>query len=187
MHQFEIRQLCFFPLFLRIPFSGQPCSLFCKPKDPQYRFSAKLASKVIDGTPCRPGSIDICIDGRCQVTYGLLYNFKLNAEHKNPRFSEIINCTSKISNQNEEKQGIALASIKHVTGLSHRSPWEPILSAELLTVCARHLCIVIPTHHFPITLRLRVQLRLICNHLTVLVPFCQNQDFPQLTLCIFYN
>ncbi|XP_078378045.1 A disintegrin and metalloproteinase with thrombospondin motifs 19-like [Oculina patagonica] len=45
---------------------GQPCSLFCKPKDPQYRFSAKLASKVIDGTPCRPGSIDICIDGRCQ-------------------------------------------------------------------------------------------------------------------------
>lgn len=45
---------------------GQPCSLFCKPKDPQYRFSAKLASKVIDGTSCSSGSIDICIDGRCQ-------------------------------------------------------------------------------------------------------------------------
>lgn len=52
-----------------IPVIGQPCSLFCKPKDPRSRFSAKLASKVIDGTPCRPGSIDICIDGRCQVSY----------------------------------------------------------------------------------------------------------------------
>lgn len=50
------------------PSIGQPCSLFCKPKDPQYRFSAKLASKVIDGTSCSSGSIDICIDGRCQVS-----------------------------------------------------------------------------------------------------------------------
>lgn len=56
---FEVRHL----------FSGQPCALFCKPKDPQSRFSAKLASKVLDGTPCRPGSIDICIDGKCQVEY----------------------------------------------------------------------------------------------------------------------
>ncbi|CAH3196092.1 unnamed protein product, partial [Porites evermanni] len=45
---------------------GHPCSLFCKPKNPRYRFSAKLASKVIDGTPCRPGSVDICVNGRCQ-------------------------------------------------------------------------------------------------------------------------
>lgn len=56
-----------FMIFI-FPSIGQPCSLFCKPKDPQYRFSAKLASKVIDGTSCSSGSIDICIDGRCQVS-----------------------------------------------------------------------------------------------------------------------
>ena len=62
---------CHFMILFMIfifPSIGQPCSLFCKPKDPQYRFSAKLASKVIDGTSCSSGSIDICIDGRCQVS-----------------------------------------------------------------------------------------------------------------------
>ena len=56
--------------------TGHPCSLFCKPKNPRYRFSAKLASKVIDGTPCRPGSVDICVNGRCQVKNITLYIWK---------------------------------------------------------------------------------------------------------------
>ena len=56
--------------------TGHPCSLFCKPKNPRYRFSAKLASKVIDGTPCRPGSVDICVNGRCQVKNTTLYIWK---------------------------------------------------------------------------------------------------------------
>lgn len=31
---------------------------------------AKLAPKVKDGTRCRPGSLDMCVDGKCLV--GLL-------------------------------------------------------------------------------------------------------------------
>lgn len=29
---------------------------------------AVLAARVSDGTRCRPGSLDMCIDGRCQVS-----------------------------------------------------------------------------------------------------------------------
>ena len=63
-------------MFLIFLVTGHPCSLFCKPKNPRYRFSAKLASKVIDGTPCRPGSVDICVNGRCQVKNTTLYIWK---------------------------------------------------------------------------------------------------------------
>lgn len=30
---------------------------------------AVLAARVSDGTRCRPGSLDMCIDGRCQVSF----------------------------------------------------------------------------------------------------------------------
>ncbi|XP_020914481.1 A disintegrin and metalloproteinase with thrombospondin motifs 19 [Exaiptasia diaphana] len=43
----------------------QPCVLFCRPKGLTHRFSAKLADSVVDGTPCRADSQDICINGKC--------------------------------------------------------------------------------------------------------------------------
>ncbi|EDO42270.1 predicted protein [Nematostella vectensis] len=46
---------------------GQPCALFCKPANQSWRFSAKLADAVVDGTPCAVGSRDICIGGKCQA------------------------------------------------------------------------------------------------------------------------
>ncbi|KAJ3649041.1 hypothetical protein Zmor_020803 [Zophobas morio] len=54
---------------------SDPCALTCKGKpitgdassdeDPVL-VVAKLADKVHDGTRCRPGSLDMCIDGKCQ-------------------------------------------------------------------------------------------------------------------------
>lgn len=55
---------------------GNDCNLICRGKPP-YRGSeesteepsfivAQLAEKVHDGTRCRPGSLDMCIDGKCQ-------------------------------------------------------------------------------------------------------------------------
>ncbi|XP_022672218.1 A disintegrin and metalloproteinase with thrombospondin motifs 7-like isoform X5 [Varroa destructor] len=41
-----------------------PCQLHCKP-DGKF-FSVMLRDTVIDGTPCLPGSRDVCINGRCR-------------------------------------------------------------------------------------------------------------------------
>lgn len=30
---------------------------------------AQLAARVQDGTRCRPGSLDMCINGKCQVSF----------------------------------------------------------------------------------------------------------------------
>ena len=32
-----------------------------------HNFYVKFASKVADGTKCRDGSLDVCIDGKCEV------------------------------------------------------------------------------------------------------------------------
>lgn len=42
----------------------EPCSLYCVN---QYNDVELLAAKVQDGTRCRPGSLDMCIDGKCMV------------------------------------------------------------------------------------------------------------------------
>ncbi|XP_072039252.1 LOW QUALITY PROTEIN: thrombospondin type-1 domain-containing protein 4-like [Amphiura filiformis] len=45
---------------------SNPCELHCRAIG--YRFFAKLADKVIDGTPCRQDSTDeICVNGMCKV------------------------------------------------------------------------------------------------------------------------
>ncbi|XP_041371036.1 A disintegrin and metalloproteinase with thrombospondin motifs 12-like isoform X2 [Gigantopelta aegis] len=41
-----------------------PCQLHCKPRD--RFFSAMLKDMVTDGTPCTPGSRNMCISGRCR-------------------------------------------------------------------------------------------------------------------------
>lgn len=40
-----------------------PCSLTCQAES--YNFVAKLAPKVVDGTRCRDGSLDMCVSGVC--------------------------------------------------------------------------------------------------------------------------
>jgi hypothetical protein len=42
------------------------CKLFCY-ADSNGKYY-RLAAKVIDGTPCRPDSLDICVDGQCRVS-----------------------------------------------------------------------------------------------------------------------
>ncbi|XP_033120752.1 thrombospondin type-1 domain-containing protein 4-like [Anneissia japonica] len=41
------------------------CELNCRATG--YRFYAKHADKVVDGTVCRPGSTDVCVNGMCKV------------------------------------------------------------------------------------------------------------------------
>lgn len=54
-----------------IPSETKPCELHCRAQG--QTFFAKLADKVIDGTPCRNNSdIDVCVDGMCKVS---LYRF----------------------------------------------------------------------------------------------------------------
>ena len=48
-----------------------PCALTCKSSN--NGIVAQLASKVIDGTRCRKDSLDMCIDGECQVSYSCRY------------------------------------------------------------------------------------------------------------------
>ncbi|GIX70471.1 ADAMTS-like protein 3 [Caerostris darwini] len=43
----------------------EPCALTCQAKG--FNFLAKLAQKVQDGTRCREGALDMCVDGQCQV------------------------------------------------------------------------------------------------------------------------
>lgn len=45
-----------------------PCQLDCKPDNEFY--SVKLRETVIDGTPCKPGTRDMCIHGVCKVRGG---------------------------------------------------------------------------------------------------------------------
>ncbi|XP_064474281.1 A disintegrin and metalloproteinase with thrombospondin motifs 7-like isoform X2 [Ornithodoros turicata] len=44
--------------------SATPCQLHCKP-DGKF-FSVMLQESVVDGTPCSPGSRDVCINGKCK-------------------------------------------------------------------------------------------------------------------------
>jgi len=51
--------------------SATPCQLHCRPKG--RMFSVMLRDMVVDGTPCRPGRRDLCVSGRCRVSYTLLH------------------------------------------------------------------------------------------------------------------
>lgn len=67
-----------------------PCTLTCEGKpqtDPienggrsgETLIVVRLADKVQDGTRCRPGSLDMCIDGKCQVSV-ILNIIKVNCK-----------------------------------------------------------------------------------------------------------
>uniref|UniRef100_A0A6I8PI63 Papilin n=1 Tax=Ornithorhynchus anatinus TaxID=9258 RepID=A0A6I8PI63_ORNAN len=50
-----------------LPYYGAPnkCELNCIPKGENFYYKHKEA--VIDGTPCQPGTRDICVEGACQA------------------------------------------------------------------------------------------------------------------------
>ena len=54
---------------------GTPCQLHCRPK--KKYFSLMLKDVVTDGTPCRPGTRDMCIHGICTVSCSLEMQLKL--------------------------------------------------------------------------------------------------------------
>jgi papilin len=43
-----------------------PCELNCVPRGERFYYRHK--AKVIDGTRCNDHSLDVCVDGKCQVT-----------------------------------------------------------------------------------------------------------------------
>lgn len=47
---------------------SQRCELNCRPRG--FRFYVRHTEKVQDGTLCQPGSLDICVAGRCLVREG---------------------------------------------------------------------------------------------------------------------
>lgn len=53
---------------------------------------AVLAARVSDGTRCRPGSLDMCIDGRCQVSlkYFLRTFYSIRSAWKNFIFFKLL-------------------------------------------------------------------------------------------------
>ncbi|CAL4068988.1 unnamed protein product, partial [Meganyctiphanes norvegica] len=50
--------------WLPVLIEDTPCSLHCKPDNEFY--SVELKSSVVDGTPCRPGTRDMCINAVCK-------------------------------------------------------------------------------------------------------------------------
>ncbi|KAL4227652.1 negative regulation of cellular response to hepatocyte growth factor stimulus [Mactra antiquata] len=48
-----------------VPTSDTPCQLHCKPKN--LFFSVLLKDIVTDGTPCTPGTRNMCLSGRCRL------------------------------------------------------------------------------------------------------------------------
>uniref|UniRef100_A0A336M0H4 CSON009496 protein n=1 Tax=Culicoides sonorensis TaxID=179676 RepID=A0A336M0H4_CULSO len=77
----------------------EPCALTCRGKPAQQfdespqsedeendEYSSEddgsvvtqLSHRVQDGTRCRPGSLDMCIHGKCQVSYKILFHSNLN-------------------------------------------------------------------------------------------------------------
>ncbi|ESP00494.1 hypothetical protein LOTGIDRAFT_112417, partial [Lottia gigantea] len=50
--------------WITVPTPSTPCQLHCKPRD--KFFSVLLKDTVTDGTPCLPGTRNMCISGRCR-------------------------------------------------------------------------------------------------------------------------
>lgn len=64
------------------------CSLNCLAEG--YNFYTERAPAVVDGTPCRDDSLDVCVNGECKVrqshtlffkyTYEIYLDFSLNVK-----------------------------------------------------------------------------------------------------------
>ena len=49
----------------------KPCSLNCLAEG--YNFYTERAPAVVDGTPCRDDSLDVCVNGECKVRDGRVF------------------------------------------------------------------------------------------------------------------
>lgn len=47
------------------PGGVKACSLTCLAEG--FNFYTERAAAVVDGTPCRPDTVDICVSGECKV------------------------------------------------------------------------------------------------------------------------
>ena len=56
--------------------TATPCQLHCKPV--KRFFSVMLKDMVVDGTPCRSSGRDMCISGRCRVSWSSVLSYVLN-------------------------------------------------------------------------------------------------------------
>lgn len=55
--------------FTPFPSADKPCELYCSPLGKESPLL--VADRVLDGTPCGPYETDLCVHGKCQVTYFL--------------------------------------------------------------------------------------------------------------------
>lgn len=56
-----------YPVFVSVhPGGVKPCSLNCLAEG--YNFYTERAPAVVDGTPCRDESLDVCVNGECKVS-----------------------------------------------------------------------------------------------------------------------
>ena len=64
------------------------CKLYCRIAGTAIYF--KLKDKVIDGTPCNQETKDICVDGKCLVSYtfykNVIYELMTTSQRRNKRF-----------------------------------------------------------------------------------------------------
>lgn len=54
---------------------SDPCSLTCTANG--LNFVAKLSPQIIDGTRCKPDSMDVCVAGECLVNYTIYFEIKI--------------------------------------------------------------------------------------------------------------
>lgn len=61
-------------MFRWVPYTKAPnkCELNCMP--PGERFYFRHKKQVIDGTPCDDEKLDICVNGRCLVSF-TIFNY----------------------------------------------------------------------------------------------------------------
>lgn len=59
------------------PGGVKPCSLNCLAEG--YNFYTERSPAVVDGTPCRDDSLDVCVNGECKVSCTCLPSAKISA------------------------------------------------------------------------------------------------------------
>lgn len=74
-------------MFRWVPYTKAPnkCELNCMPTNDRFYYRHK--KQVIDGTPCDDEKPDICVDGKCVVSFYIKY--KEGGRRKIRTFSEL--------------------------------------------------------------------------------------------------
>ncbi|XP_053405061.1 A disintegrin and metalloproteinase with thrombospondin motifs 7-like [Mercenaria mercenaria] len=87
-----------------VPTSETPCQLHCKPKN--HFFSVLMKDIVTDGTPCTPGTRNMCISGRCRhIGCDYVIDSKAREDRCGVCHGDGSTCTT-IKSQFNESQGL---------------------------------------------------------------------------------